>query len=187
MAIGRIQVDKKAEKTFHYATVERVFGVLMVVTACGMAFAHGSNDVANAIGPVAAILSVVSTGEVAQTAGVPLWVLVLGACGIVIGLATYGTRVMTTVGSRITELTPSRGLAAELAAATTIVVASGTGMPVSTTHTLVGAILGVGCARGIAAIDLRVVAQIFVSWVVTLPAGAVLAIVFFWALRLTFG
>ncbi len=187
LAIGRIKIDKKADKQFHYATVERVFGVLMVVTACAMAFAHGSNDVANAIGPVAAVLSVVSSGEVAQTAGVPLWVLVLGACGIVIGLATYGKRVMATVGTKITALTPSRGLAAELAAATTIVVASGTGMPVSTTHTLVGAVLGVGMARGIAAIDLRVVGQILLSWVVTLPAGAILAIVFFWILRAVFG
>ena len=186
-AISRVRVDKKAEKEFHYATVERVFGIMMVVTACGMAFAHGSNDVANAIGPVAAVLSVVSTGQVAQTAGVPLSVMLLGAVGIVIGLATYGKRVMATVGSGITALTPSRGLSAELAAATTIVVASGTGMPVSTTHTLVGAVLGVGMARGIAAIDLRIVGQIFSSWLITLPAGAGLAIVFFWLLRLIFG
>jgi PiT family inorganic phosphate transporter len=133
------------------------------------------------------VLSVVSTGQVAQTAGVPLGVMLLGAVGIVIGLATYGKRVMATVGSGITALTPSRGLSAELAAATTIVVASGTGMPVSTTHTLVGAVLGVGMARGIAAIDLRIVGQIFSSWLITLPAGAALAILFFWMLRLIFG
>jgi PiT family inorganic phosphate transporter len=110
-------------------------------------------------------------------------VLVLGGAGIVIGLATYGRHVIATVGEKITALTPSRGFAAGLAAATTIVIASGTGMPVSTTHTLVGAVLGVGLARGIDAIDLRVVAMIFVSWVVTIPAGAILAILFFYIFR----
>src|SRR5210317_165860 len=181
--IRRIEPDKKAEKAQHYHTVERVFGVLMVVTACGMAFAHGSNDVANAIGPVAAVVSTATTGVVGQKAAVPIWILVLGGTGIVVGLATLGKRVMTTVGQKITHLTPSRGFAAELAAATTIVVASGTGIPISTTHTLVGAVLGVGMARGIEAIDLRVVARIFVSWVVTIPAGAFLAILFFFVFR----
>jgi PiT family inorganic phosphate transporter len=174
--IRRIEPDKKAEKGQHFYTVERVFGVLMVVTACGMAFAHGSNDVANAIGPLAAVVSIASTG-------VPIWVLALGGGGIVIGLATFGRHVIATVGKKITQLTPSRGFAAELAAATTIVIASGTGMPISTTHTLVGAVLGVGMARGIEAIDLRVVARILVSWVVTIPAGAFLAILFFFVFR----
>jgi PiT family inorganic phosphate transporter len=165
-----------------------VFAVLMVFTACAMAFAHGSNDVANAIGPVAAVVGVVQgAGEVAQKSTLPLWVLVVGAIGIVAGLATYGFRVMAVVGERITELTPSRGFAATLGAATTVVVASGTGLPISTTHTLVGAVLGVGIARGIAAINLRVVGNILVSWVVTLPAGAFLAIVFFFALKSAFG
>ena len=182
-AIRRIQPDRKAEKKDHFYTVERVFGVLMVVTACSMAFAHGSNDVANAIGPLAAVISVASTGAVAAKASLPLWVLMLGGGGIVIGLATYGIRVISTVGKKITQLTPSRGFAAELAAATTIVIASGTGIPISTTHTLVGAVLGVGVARGIEAIDLRVVARIFVSWVVTIPAGAFLAIVFFFLFK----
>ncbi len=148
-----------------------------------MAFAHGSNDVANAIGPLAAVISIASTGSVGATSSLPLWVLVIGGGGIVIGLATFGRHVIATVGKKITQLTPSRGFAAELAAATTIVIASGTGMPVSTTHTLVGAVLGVGLARGIDAIDLRVVARIFVSWVVTIPAGAFLAIVFFTIFR----
>ena len=179
IAIKRIQPDPKVEKKEHFYTVERVFGVLMVVTACSMAFAHGSNDVANAIGPLAAVISVASTGEVAAKAGLPIWVLMLGGGGIVIGLATFGIRVISTVGKKITQLTPSRGFAAELAAATTIVIASGTGIPISTTHTLVGAVLGVGLARGIEAIDLRVVVRIFVSWVVTIPAGAFLAIIFF--------
>lgn len=183
VAIQRIQPNRKAEKKYHFYTVERVFAVLMVVTACSMAFAHGSNDVANAIGPLAAVISVAKTGIVGAEAALPIWVLVLGGTGIVVGLATFGVHVIATVGRKITQLTPSRGFAAELAAATTIVIASGTGMPISTTHTLVGAVLGVGLARGIEAIDLRVVGRIFVSWVVTIPAGAILAIIFFLIFR----
>ena len=187
VVIMRIQPDRKAEKKFHYFTVERVFAVLMVVTACGMAFAHGSNDVANAIGPVAAIISIAQEGVVGQNSPVSIWVLLLGGMGIVVGLATFGRHVMATVGRKITHLTPSRGFAAELAAATTIVVASGTGVPISTTHTLVGAVLGVGMARGISAIDLRVVSRIFLSWAITIPAGAVLSIIFFYILRALLG
>ena len=181
--IQRIEPDPKAEKREHFVTVERVFGILMIVTACGMAFAHGSNDVANAIGPLAAVVSVAQSGVISGKAALPTWVLVLGGAGIVVGLATFGRHVIATVGKNITHLTPSRGFAAELAAATTIVIASGTGMPVSTTHVLVGAVLGVGLARGIDAIDLRVVARIFVSWVVTIPVGAFLAIIFFFIFR----
>ena len=183
LVIRRIEPDPKAEKDQHFYTVERVFGVLMVVTACGMAFAHGSNDVANAIGPVAAVVSVAQSGAIGAKAALPLWVLIIGGGGIVIGLATFGRHVIATVGKKITQLTPSRGFAAELAAATTIVIASGTGMPISTTHTLVGAVLGVGMARGIEAIDLRVVGRILVSWVITIPAGAILAIVFFFVFK----
>ena len=181
--INRIQPDPKAEKKQHFHTVERVFGVLMVITACSMAFAHGSNDVANAIGPLAAVVSVAHTGMVSAESALPLWVLMLGGVGIVLGLATFGRHVIATVGRKITQLTPSRGFAAELAAATTIVIASGTGLPISTTHTLVGAVLGVGLARGIEAIDLRVVTRIFASWVVTIPAGAILAILFFFVFK----
>jgi PiT family inorganic phosphate transporter len=181
--INRIESDRKVDKKQHFYTVERVFGVLMVVTACSMAFAHGSNDVANAIGPLAAVISVAKTGIVGSRSALDTWVLMIGGGGIVIGLATYGRHVIATVGKKITQLTPSRGFAAELAAATTIVIASGTGIPISTTHTLVGAVLGVGMARGIDAIDLRVVARIMVSWVVTIPAGAFLAIVFFYLFR----
>ena len=184
--INRIEVDPDADREFHFHSVERVFAVLMVVTACGMAFAHGSNDVANAIGPLAAVLSVAQSGVVDQSAKLPIWVLMLGAGGIVFGLATLGYKVIRTVGRRVTELTPTRGFAAELAAASTIVVASGTGIPISTTHTLVGAVLGVGLARGIAAIRLGVVGQIFLSWLVTLPVGGVLAIVFFLVLKAIF-
>ena len=179
IAIRRIKPDPKAEKRQHFYTVERVFAILMVVTACSMAFAHGSNDVANAIGPLAAVISVARTGIVGAQAALPIWVLLIGGIGIVVGLATFGRHVIATVGKKITQLTPSRGFAAELAAASTIVIASGTGIPVSTTHTLVGAVLGVGLARGIDAIDLRVVGRIFVSWVVTIPAGALLSIIFF--------
>jgi len=185
--VSRIKVDPAADRAFHYATVEKVFGVLMVLTACCMAFSHGSNDVANAIGPVAAVVSIAQSGVVDQKSAVAPWLLLLGGGGIVVGLATYGQRVMVTIGEKITHLTPSRGFAAELAAATTIVVASGTGMPISTTHTLVGAVLGVGFARGIAAIDLGVVRGIFLSWVITVPAGAILAVVFYVILRALLG
>lgn len=185
--INKIKSDPEAEKEFHFVTVEKVFGVLMIITACCMAFAHGSNDVANAIGPVAAVVSTATTGVIGGKSALPFWVLVLGGAGIVIGLATFGRYVMTTVGEKITHLTPSRGFAAELAAAMTIVVASGTGMPISTTHTLVGAVLGVGLARGISAIDLSVVKKIFMSWLVTIPAGAILSIIFFFILKTIFG
>ena len=181
--INRIQIDEKADREFHFATVEKVFGVLMIVTACGMAFAHGSNDVANAVGPVAAVISIAKSGVVGQQSPLPLAVLVLGGVGIVVGLATFGRHVIATVGSKIIHLTPSRGFAAELAAASTIVMASSTGMPISTTQTLVGAILGVGMARGITAINLSVVSRIFISWVITIPAGAILAIIFFYILK----
>lgn len=181
--IRGIKSDPKAEKNAHFYTVERVFGVLMIITACGMAFAHGSNDVANAIGPLAAVISAATTGEIGAKSALPIWVLFIGGGGIVVGLATFGRHVIATVGKKITQLTPSRGFAAELAAATTIVIASGTGIPISTTHTLVGAVLGVGLARGIEAIDLRVVTRILASWVVTIPAGAILAILFFFIFK----
>lgn len=171
---------------FQFANVEITFSVLMIVTACAMAFAHGSNDVANAIGPVAAVVSIINSGEITQESPVPIYVLLLGAVGIVIGLATFGKRVMATVGKNITELTPSRGFAAELAAATTVVLASGTGIPISTTHTLVGAVLGVGFARGISALNLGVIRSIFMSWIITLPVGAGLAVIFYFTLRLAF-
>ena len=167
-----------------FGSVERVFAVLMVFTACSMAFAHGSNDVANAVGPLAAIAGTIqSGGEIAAKSVMPWWILLIGAVGIVAGLATYGWRVIATVGRKITELTPSRGFAAELGAAGTVVIASATGLPISTTHTLVGAVLGVGFARGIAALNLRTIGAIFLSWIITLPAGAGLAILFFFLFK----
>ncbi|MFT7261805.1 MAG: PiT family inorganic phosphate transporter [Glaciecola sp.] len=186
--VNRVHADPETNEEEHLANVEKVFAVLMVFTACAMAFAHGSNDVANAIGPVAAIYSVVSTsGEIAAKAAVPAWILLIGGIGIVVGLVTYGHKVIATVGTGITQLTPSRGFAATLAAATTVVVASGTGLPISTTHTLVGAILGVGLAVGRESLNYRQIGAIFMSWLVTLPAGAALSIFFFFIFRAIWG
>jgi PiT family inorganic phosphate transporter len=186
LAIRRLTFE--ADSRLHYANVEKVFAVLMVVTACAMAFAHGSNDVANAIGPLSAVVATVSeAGNIAARSPIAWWILPLGAIGIVLGLAVMGHKVMATVGSGITHLTPSRGFAAQFATASTVVLASGTGLPISTTQTLVGAIMGVGLARGIAAINLGVVRNIVISWVITLPAGALLAIVIFLLLRLLLG
>ncbi|OIQ23379.1 inorganic phosphate transporter [uncultured Vibrio sp.] len=187
MVGGYLYIQKKfanREDDHGFAGVEGVFTVLMVITACAMAFAHGSNDVANAIGPLSAVVSTVENmGEIAGKTKISWWILPLGGFGIVIGLATLGRRVMATVGTGITELTPSRGFAAQLATACTVVLASGTGLPISTTQTLVGAVLGVGFARGIGALNLGVVRNIVASWVVTLPAGALLAVVFFYAIQ----
>ena len=184
LLLQRIDNTTREKNGAMFDGVERVFAILMVLTACAMAFAHGSNDVANAIGPLAAIVSVIqSGGDIAATSNVPFWILLIGASGIVIGLAMLGFRVMMTVGRAITELTPSRGFATQLAAAGTVVIASGTGLPISTTHTLVGAVLGVGLARGIGAINLSVVGKIILSWIVTLPVGAGLSILFFFALK----
>jgi len=185
--IKRLKFDENADKRHHYKNVEKVFAVLMVVTACCMAFAHGSNDVANAIGPLAAVVSIVGhEGEIVKKAALAWWILPLGGLGIVAGLAIFGHKVIATIGKGITHLTPSRGFAAELAAACTVVIASGSGLPISTTQTLVGAVLGVGMARGIAAINMGVVRNIVVSWVVTLPVGAGLSIIFFWMLSAIF-
>ncbi|NQY03793.1 MAG: inorganic phosphate transporter [Halieaceae bacterium] len=182
------RVKEVQDENNRFASVERVFAILMIFTACAMAFAHGSNDVANAVGPLAAIAATVqSGGEIAAKSAMPWWILLTGALGIVIGLATYGWKVIATIGRKITELTPSRGFAAELGAASTVVIASAPGLPISTTHTLVGAVLGVGIARGIAALNLRTVGSIFMSWIITLPAGAGLAILFFFIFKGIFG
>ncbi|MFA7618841.1 MAG: inorganic phosphate transporter [Thiohalomonadaceae bacterium] len=187
LAIMRMRLDPSADIDFHFANVEKVFGILMLVTACATAFAHGSNDVANAVGPMAAVIGLAQTGLVNGTTAMPPWILLVGGIGIVVGLVTFGQKVMGTVGSGICELTPSRGFAATLSAAGTVVFASAAGLPISTTHTLVGGVLGVGLARGIAALNLEVVRNIFMSWVVTLPAGAFFAILFFYILRAIFG
>ncbi len=175
----RMRIERESEDD-RFQHVERVFVVLVVLTACAVAFAHGSNDVANAIGPLAAVVNIERGVELAQSSAVAPWMLVVGGMGIVVGLATWGYRVMETVGKKITELTPSRAFAAQLASAITIVLASRMGIPVSTTHILVGSVLGVGLARGIGAIDLRVVANIAISWVSTLPIAGILSIFFFY-------
>ena len=186
--IRRIKEIPEDDEEFSYASMEKLFGALMVITACSMAFAHGSNDVANAIGPLAAVYSIVeSGGEIFSKSALPSWILLVGGGGIVFGLATFGFRVMKTIGKGITELTPSRGFSAELAAATTVVLASYTGLPVSTTQVLVGAVLGVGIARGLASLNMRVINRIFLSWIITLPAGALMSILFFFALKGIFG
>jgi PiT family inorganic phosphate transporter len=186
--IDKVKVDENADKEFHFASVEKVFMPMMIFTACAMAFAHGSNDVANGIGPLAAVVSILDDpASVNQKSGLPLWILILGGTGIVIGLATMGYKVMQTIGTKITELTPTRGYCATLAAAITVVVASKTGLPVSTTQIAVGAVMGVGLARGVGALDLRVVGNIVVSWIITLPAGALLAAVFFFLFKGIFG
>jgi PiT family inorganic phosphate transporter len=182
--IQRVQVDADADKEFHFASVEKVFVPMMIFTACAMAFAHGSNDVANGVGPLAAVYGLVkSGGELTQKSEMPIWILMIGGFGIVVGLSTYGYKVMRTIGTKITELTPTRGFCATMAAAATVVLASRTGMPVSTTHIAVGAVIGVGFARGIGALDLRVIGGIVMSWIITLPIGGVLAAIFYFMLR----
>ncbi|MCZ6783729.1 MAG: inorganic phosphate transporter [Proteobacteria bacterium] len=177
--IRRVRVDPGGSDQ-KFRNVERVFVVLNILTACAVAFAHGSNDVANAIGPLAAVVHVANEADVRSQSPVALWMLGLGGLGIVLGLATWGYRVMETIGTKITQLTPSRGFAAQLSAATTIAFASQLGIPVSTSHILVGSVLGVGLARGIGALDLRVVGKIVISWVATLPIAAALSVFFFY-------
>ncbi len=162
-----------------YAYTEWVFKYLQIITASYVAFAHGANDVANAVGPLAAVYAVQASGTVGSKVPVPMWILLLGGGGIVVGLAMYGRKVIETVGTRITELTPTRGFAAEFAAATTVLVCSKIGLPVSTTHALVGAVIGVGLARGVAALQTRTVRSIFVSWIATVPATAAITVVIY--------
>ncbi len=159
--------------------VERVFAPMVIATSCCVAFSHGANDVANAVGPLAAVINIIRTREIAMEVPVPLWILGLGGIGIVVGLATYGYRVMRTVGEKITQLTPSRGVAADVAVTATVLACSRLGMPVSTTHTLVGAIMGIGLVRGLGAVNKRVTRNIFGSWLITVPVAAVLAMVLF--------
>lgn len=188
LLLSRIQPSPDHDKEFRFASAEKIFAVLMIFTACTMAFAHGSSDVSNAIGPLAAINDIISNdGAISSQLTIPKWILFIGALGIVVGLSIFGARVMATVGTKITELTPSRGFAAELGAASTVVLAAGMGIPISTTHTLVGAVLGVGMARGISAVNLKTIGNIFASWIITLPAGAILSIIFFYIFKFAFG
>lgn len=185
--LRKIKSKNSVDPRFDFKNVEKAFGLLMIFTASTMAFAHGSNDVANAIGPIAAVVGIIkSGGNILQQSALPIWILGLGGAGIIIGLATYGYKVIATIGNHITELTPSRGFAAQLATASTVVIATGTGLPVSTSQTLVGAVLGVGFARGISALNLQVIRNIFMSWIITLPAGAALSVVFFYLFKFIF-
>lgn len=188
LLLNRVDAHAKTQRTHRFRDVERIFGYAQIFTAIAMAFAHGSNDVANAMGPVAAVADVVAhPDDVGGTAGMPSWILILGGTGIVFGLATYGHKVMRTIGAGITELTPTRGFSAELAAATTVVLATWLGLPVSTTQTLVGAVLGVGLARGMRALDLSVLGSVFTGWVLTLPGAAFCSAICYLLLRLLIG
>ncbi|MBN1443171.1 MAG: inorganic phosphate transporter [Planctomycetes bacterium] len=172
---------------------ERIFVYLQILSACALAFAHGANDVANSVGPLAGVILVAKDGveglkvSINNAGAWGVFILVIGGTGIVLGLATWGWRVIETIGKKITELTPTRGFAAQFGAALTILIASRHGLPISTTHTLVGAVLGVGLARGMGALNFRVIRDIVISWIVTLPLGAILTIVFFVLFRWIFG
>ncbi|KTD46168.1 inorganic phosphate transporter [Legionella quateirensis] len=176
--IKRIPENPKIRRRERFIQVEKYFAVLMAMTACAMAFAHGSNDVALAVGPLTIVYSLVmNANQVFDANNYPSWIILLGCTGVIAGLLMYGRKVIETVGSAITALTPSRAFAATLSAATTVVVATSTGIPVSATQTLVGAVLGVGLARGIGALNLIVIRNIFMSWVLTLPAASILTII----------
>ena len=184
--VTSILLNINKEKIREYG-VESAFAILMIVTASAMAFAHGSNDVANAIGPMSAIISVTTEGAIGAKSAVNPWVLMSGGVGIVFGLAMLGGRDLYTVGSKITTLTPSLGFSAEMAAATTVVAATYLGFPISTTHTLVGAVIGVGLAKGVSHLDLSSIGRIVLSWVVTIPAGATITVLFYVLLRFMTG
>jgi len=175
-----------AARASEYQFVEKMFVYLQILSACFVAFAHGANDVSNAIGPVAAVLDLIKTGTISEVSPIPSWMLALGGLGIIIGLATWGWRVIETIGKKITALTPTRGFCAEFGAATTILIASKLGLPVSTTHCLVGAVLGVGLARGLSALNLGTLREIVLSWVITIPASALIAILCYYGLKAIF-
>ena len=177
---------RNQERIMQDGGIEFAFGLLMIISASAMAFAHGSNDVANAIGPLAAIVSVLDTGVIGSKAAISPWVLLVGGIGIVFGLATLGSRVIKTVGQKITALTPSLGFSAEIATASTVVAATYLGFPISTTHTLVGGVIGVGLAKGAKHLDFRSIKIIIASWLVTIPAGAAFTVLFYILLRIIF-
>lgn len=170
-----------------FVSMENVFRHLQVISAAYMAFAHGANDVGNAIAPLAAIYSVMKTGSVSLTVAVPPWILILGGLAMGIGTATFGYKVMATLGHKITEMTSSRGFSAEFSSATTVLVASKLGMPISTTHSIVGAVIGVGLARGLGALNLRMINSIIKSWLLTLPFTIGLTVVIYIVLYRFYG
>ena len=174
----------RAKSAEDYDTVERIFRRLQIVTSCYVAFSHGANDIANAIGPVAGIIPLASGQGFSSTAPVPVWLLALGGFGIAVGCLTWGHKVMRTLGYRITTLTNTRGFSVDFGAATTVLIASKLGMPISTSHTVVGAVIGVGLARGLAAVDLGIIKKIIVSWLLTVPVAAGTSALIFLLLKL---
>ena len=179
------QVGGDLQKQF--VSTEAIFRYLQIITAFYVAFAHGSNDVANAVGPLAAVVSILKDGSVHMKVEMPLWILGMGGGCIVFGLLIWGTRVMQTIGKKITEMTPSRGFCAEFGAATVVLVCSKLGLPISTTHTLVGSVVGVGLARGLPTLNLSIIKTIFISWAATIPFTALFAIIFFKIMLALFG
>ncbi len=175
--IGSVLLRRYKEKeTDPYFQVERMAIPLQILSASFESFSHGANDVANAIGPVAAILAIVETLQVDMKVSIPLWLLLVGGFGIAIGAYGWGQGVMETVGKKITSITPTRGFAAEFGTAATVLLCSRLGMPVSTTHVCVGNVIGVGLARGISAIDLNVIKKIASAWIVSLPVAGLFSI-----------
>lgn len=185
-AMKQLGIRTKLNRHTQFVYIEGMFSVLMAFTACAMVFAHGSNDVAIAVGPVAGVLSLVHKDTFMHGHWMLSSIMLFGCLGVILGLFMYGRKVIETVGTAITILTPSRAFAATLAAASTVVVSTGTGIPVSATQTLVGAVFGVGLARGIDALNLNVIRNIFMSWIVTIPAAAGLATLFFYVLKQIF-
>ncbi|MDP3562510.1 MAG: inorganic phosphate transporter [Legionellaceae bacterium] len=185
LVIRRIPEPVNMKRREYFIQVERYFAVLMAMTACAMVFAHGSNDVALAVGPLTIVYTLaLNTHQQFSGSSYPSWIILFACVGVVSGFLFYGRKVIETVGSSITALTPSRAFAATLAAATTVVIATSSGIPVSATQTLVGSVLGVGLARGIGALNLIVIRNIFTSWIITLPAASLLTIISYKCLHL---
>ncbi|XP_042496851.1 inorganic phosphate transporter 2-1, chloroplastic-like [Macadamia integrifolia] len=174
--------DVAGPKGTQLEIVYGVFGYMQVLSACFMSFAHGGNDVSNAIGPLAAALSILQGSAGGTEIIIPIDVLAWGGFGIVAGLMMWGYRVIATIGKKITELTPTRGFAAEFAAASVVLFASRMGLPISATHTLVGAVMGVGFARGLNSVRAETVREIVASWAITIPVGAFFAVLYTWIL-----
>ena len=171
--------DDSKDFAHQFNTTENLFKYLQIVTAFYIAFAHGSNDVANAVGPLAAVVSILQGGAVEMKVEMPTWILGLGGGFIVLGLMVWGYRVMATVGESITDITPSRGFCATFGSASVVLICSKMGLPISTTHTLVGSVIGVGLARGLPTLNLGIIKMIFVSWITTIPFTAVISMLFF--------
>ncbi len=179
-----VQILRKFIKRTNLSGEEEVFRKIQIGTSCYVALAQGANDVANAIGPLAVIYFLVKTGSVGAKVPVPVFLLFFGGIGIACGIGMAGHRVMDTIGRKITTLTNTRGFSVDFAAATTVMIASKMGLPVSTTHAAVGGVMGVGLARGIEAVNFRIIFQIILYWVLTVPAAAITSIVIFKILQL---